>query len=233
MARQIVEYLRGLMLIQLGNGDQVEATKDVKERMALDAKSFSTPDVLRTMKLFNNAAVDTRGGWLPSLSLELALAEALEISPEVSASASTPETAPVKQTKSSTVNQPVKTDSASSQSNEAVISLAEINKSWKDIRAVIKPAHPGIEALLNSCKPMDVHGDELILGFQSDTVRALMDKPENLDATQKAVADVLGVSLKIKCAVTNAKGKLPPHVSADGMVATALDHGGEIVDVQE
>ena len=114
-----------------------------------------------------------------------------------------------------------------------MISLAEINKSWKHIRAVIKPAHPGIEALLNSCKPMEVRGDELILGFQSDTVRALMDKPENLEVTEKAVADVLGVSLKIKFAVTNAKGKLPPHVSADGMVATALDHGGEIVDVQE
>jgi DNA polymerase III subunit gamma/tau len=233
LARQIVEYLRGLMLIQLGNSDQVEATKDVKERMALDAKSFSTPDVLRMMKLFNNAAVDTRGGWQPSLSLELALAEALEIPAEVSASPSTPKAVTVKTVKAVTANQSVKTESASSQSNEAVIGIAEINKSWKDIRAVIKPAHPGIEALLNSCKPMEVRGDELILGFQSDTVRALMDKPENLDATQKAVADVLGVSLKIKCAVTNAKGKLPPHVSADGMVATALDHGGEIVDVQE
>ncbi len=233
LARQIVEYLRGLMLIQLGNGDQVEATKDVKERMMFDAKSCSMPDVLRMMKLFNNAAVDTRGGWQPSLSLELALAEALEIPSEVSASISTPKAAPVKQTKPTVLYQSDKTKSASSQSNEAVISLAEINKSWKDIRAVIKPAHPAVEALLNSCKPMEVRGDELILGFQSDTVRALMDKPENLDATQKAVADVLGVSLKIKCAVTNAKGKLPPHVSADGMVATALDHGGEIVDVQD
>ena len=109
-----------------------------------------------------------------------------------------PKAAPVKQTKPTILYQSDKTESASSQSNEAVISLAEINKSWKDIRAVIKPTHPGIEALLNSCKPMEVHGDELILGFQSDTVRALMDKPENLDATQKAVSDVLGVSLKVK-----------------------------------
>ena len=101
------------MLIQLGNGDQVEATKDVKERMALDAKSFSTPDVLRMMKLFNNAAVDTRGGWQPSLSLELALAEALEIPSEVSASASTPKAASVKQTKPTAVNQSIKTESAS------------------------------------------------------------------------------------------------------------------------
>ncbi len=149
LARQIVEYLRGLMLIQLGNGDQVEATKDVKERMALDAKSFSTPDVLRMMKLFNNAAVDTRGGWQPSLSLELALAEALEIPNEVLASASTPKAASVKATSPkevlrevATTNPSVKTESASGQSDEAVISLAEINKSWKDIRAVIKPAHP-------------------------------------------------------------------------------------------
>jgi hypothetical protein len=98
---------------------------------------------------------------------------------------------------------------------------------------VIKPVHPAVEALLNSCKPMDVRGDELILGFQSDTVRALMDKPENLEVTGKAIADVLGITLTIKCVVTNAKGKLPPDVSQDGMVAAALNHGGEIVDVQD
>jgi len=198
------------------------------------------------------------------LSLELALAEALERPDEVPVSTPThstgsgqaPKAAPVKHTKPTVLYQSDQTESAQSAAlpsrnevpavaaartvsevegskDEAAIRLAEINKSWKDIRAVIKPNHPGVEALLNSCKPMDVRGDELILGFQSDTVRALMDKPENLEATQKAIADVLGVSLKVKCAVTNAKGKLPPHVSADGMVATALDHGGEIVDVQE
>jgi hypothetical protein len=80
---------------------------------------------------------------------------------------------------------------------------------------------------------MDMRGEELFLGFQSETVRALMDKPENVGATRKAIADVLGVSLAIKCVVTNAKGKLPPDVPADGMVAAALNHGGEIVDVQE
>jgi len=233
LARQIVEYLRGLMLIQLGNGDQVEATRDVRERMKLDAKSFSTPYVLRLMKSFNGAAVDTRGGWQPSLSLELALAEVLEMPDEAGASDSGPKVAPTKQAGPTVLYQKAEAESGQGQGTEAAISLEEVNRSWKDIRAVIKPAHPGTEALLNSCKPMEVRGDELVLGFQSDTVRALMDKPENLDATQKAIADVLGVSLKVKCAVTNAKGKLPPHVSADGMVATALDHGGEIVDVQE
>ena len=78
LARQIVEYLRGLMLIQMGNANQVEATADVKKQMQSHARSFSTSDVLRMMKAFNNAATDLRGGWQPSLSLELALAEVLD-----------------------------------------------------------------------------------------------------------------------------------------------------------
>jgi hypothetical protein len=60
-----------------------------------------------------------------------------------------------------------------------------------------------------------------------------MDKPENLDVTRKAIADVLGVTLNIQCVVTSAKGKLPPNISQDGMVAAALNHGGKIVDMDE
>jgi hypothetical protein len=37
----------------------------------------------------------------------------------------------------------------------------------------------------------------------------------------------------VRCVVTNAKGKIPPNVAQDGMVATAIQHGGEIVDMQD
>ena len=60
LARQLVEYLRGLLLIQMGNGDQVEATSEIRQRMAADATTLSTPRVLRMMRGFNAAAVDTR-----------------------------------------------------------------------------------------------------------------------------------------------------------------------------
>src|SRR5512146_168707 len=111
LARQIVEYLRGLMLIQMGNANQVEATADVKKQMQAHARSFSTSDVLRMMKAFNNAAADMRGGWQPSLSLELALAEVLDAPnepasrPSVSSPSGTPrqtkpQPAPISQTES-------------------------------------------------------------------------------------------------------------------------------------
>ena len=85
LARQIVDYLRAVLLVQMGNGNQVEAPSEVRARMTTHAGAFSTSDVLRMMKAFNAAATDLRGGWQPALSLELAFAEVLE-----PASATTP-----------------------------------------------------------------------------------------------------------------------------------------------
>jgi len=249
LARQIVDYLRGLLLIQMGNNDQVDATKEVKATMAKHAKAFSIHDVLRMMKAFNTAATDTRGGWQPSLSLELALAEVLASPAELPAPKREEKPFPAKATKKETpvkrqapkaeaVPSPTPSDSVPEVEDEtpqtaAVIGLAEVVKVWRDIRSIIKPDHPGIEALLNSCKPLEVRGSDLYLGFQSETVRALMDMPEKVQLAQEAIKELLGVDLSIKCVVTNAKGQLPPDVNPDGMVAAAIQNGGEIVDVQD
>jgi len=257
LARQIVDYLRGLLLIQMGNRDQVEVTKDAKKVMTEHAGAFSTKDVLRMMRAFNAAAMDTRGGWQPSLSLELAVAEVLETpadAPVVTqkekpakAKVSKPSVQktetekkpervkPVKPTEHKTEPdaKPAKSAEPKAKTGAPVVSLADVVKAWRDIRSIIKPDNPGIEALLNSCKPLEVRGGELYLGFQSETVRALMDIKEKTDIARAAIKDVLGVDLSIKCVVTSAKGQLPPDVNPNGMVATAIQNGGEIVDVQE
>ncbi len=77
-ARQMVDYLRGLLLISLGNPDQVEATPETRQQMQRHAQAFELPRLVETIRLFNNAAIDTRSGWQPGLLLELALAEAIE-----------------------------------------------------------------------------------------------------------------------------------------------------------
>ena len=280
LARQIVDYLRGLMLVQMGNDDQVEVTKDVKATMTEHAMAFSTHDVLRMMKAFNTAAVDTRGGWQPSLSLELAVAEVLESPAEASVvkqeekppkakedRLTVQETKPEKisaqgadpKAKSETPAKAARKDASletkapeleaasrpaqseiilerevkASKKEAAVVGLADVVKAWRDIRSLVKPDHPSIEALLNSCKPMDVRGNELYLGFQSNKVRELFDIPERIAVARKAIAEVLGVDLAIKCVITNTKSRLPPDVNPDGMVATAIQNGGEIVDVQD
>ncbi len=234
LARQVVEYLRGLMLIQMGNAAQVEVTRDVKAQMEAHAKAFSTSDVLRMMKVFNTAATDLRGSWQPSLGLELALAEVMETHeapvPQIPAPHQTrPQPAATKQAESRSAQSEAKIEET--KADKPVISAGEVIKAWKQIAASLPKSQANLSALLNSVKMIDVNGDTLVLGFASDVLVGKMNKPEQLEAAQKAITDALGVKLNIRCVVTNAKGKVPPHVSQDGMVATAIQHGGEIVDM--
>ena len=77
-ARQVVEYLRGLLLVRMGNADQVDATTEMRQQMAATGGSASRlPRLLEAIRLFNAAASDTRSAWQPGLGLELALAEAV------------------------------------------------------------------------------------------------------------------------------------------------------------
>lgn len=275
LGRQMVEYLRALLMIKLGNASEVEATEGIRERMISQAAHFSGVELLQMLKSFNSAATDTRGGWQPSLSLELALASALEqrgASPAAGGSASGGSTghasAPSARAESQSYSEADRQQSnrnsatddvgghgqpaASSIGDGAqghparaadvsvepphappVVGLAEVAKAWKEIQRALRHGHPAVGALLNSSKPVDIKGDVLSVGFQSETVRSLMDKPDNIKAARRAIAQVLGSELKINCIVTNARGKVPPDLAQDGMVATAVDRGGEIVDVQE
>jgi len=236
LARQIVEYLRGLMLIQMGNIEQVEVTRDVKAQMDSHAKSFSAAETLRMMKIFNNAAADLRGGWQPSLSLELALAEALE-SPTESAPVvvSSPSRDAARQTTVKHVPAPQvespPEENPAPKSESPAISANQVSKVWKQLQNSLPKTHANLSALLNSVKMIDVQGSTLILGFASDVLVDKMNKPDQIDAAQKAIQELLGVKLTIRCIVTNAKGKIPANVPQDGMVAAAIQHGGEVVDV--
>jgi DNA polymerase III subunit gamma/tau len=234
LARQIVEYLRGLMLIQMGNTSQVEATADVKKQMQSHAKAFSTSDVLRIMKAFNTAATDLRGGWQPSLSLELALAEVLDAPKEA-----TPQTAGPRQTKpqpaaaSQTESRPAVDYEANVPRpvENSTLSAGDVLKAWKHMSSSLPKAQANLSALLNSVRMIDVQGKTLILGLASDVLVSKIDKPDQIEAIQKLIKDEFGVDVSVRCMVTNVKGKIPPNVSQDGMVATAIQHGGEIVDM--
>jgi DNA polymerase III subunit gamma/tau len=238
LARQVVEYLRGILLIQMGNGDQVETSAEVRDQMTRHATALDTNQTLRMMKIFNNAAMDVRGGWSPSLGLELALAESMEAPAPAPASVIETRAAPrvAAPAPSVTPNAPAGAPAEGASAPEPVrqesaFSVKTISDAWRQIRAVIKPQNPSLDGLLNSCTRLDEHDGALVLGFSTEVLRSKMDKPENLDLTRKAIAKVTGLDVPLRCAVTGVSAKTPAHVSPDGMVSAALQNGGEIVDV--
>jgi hypothetical protein len=114
-----------------------------------------------------------------------------------------------------------------------VLSAGDIIKAWKPMSATLPKSQANLSALMNSVKMIDVQGSTLILGLASDVLVSKLDKPDQVDVIRKLVKDQFGVDVTVRCMVTNAKGKIPANVAQDGMVATAIQHGGEIVDMQD
>jgi DNA polymerase-3 subunit gamma/tau len=82
-ARQLVDYLRAMMLTRLGNADQLEITAEMKKQLFDLSQAFSLPALINAINLFNRAAYLSQASWQPALQLELALTEALEDPPLV------------------------------------------------------------------------------------------------------------------------------------------------------
>ena len=243
LARQIVDYLRALMLFQMGNSAQIDATEDVKNRMDAHSKNFSASAILKMMRAFNAAAVDQRGGWQPSLGLELALADVLEINGDA-------QLAPAPQPRAESKPKPAQTRVVSARDpgldpakgaapqpkakSEAAphptVSTEELVGAWTKIRARVKQSDRNLEALLNSCKSLEVKGDTLIIGMASEVLAEKIEKPEQIVSVQKAISGTLGATLKVKTMVTTAKGKMPDDVDKNGLVAAAIQAGGEVVE---
>jgi DNA polymerase III subunit gamma/tau len=253
LARQIVDYLRAVLLVQMGNGKQVEAPAEVRARMTAHAGAFSTSDILRMMKAFNAAATDLRGGWQPALSLELAFAEVLEpaaavpvVPGPVQTSSSKPAT--VSSNKETVLHQQRTVPNPSSDPSPRAaqdktaaklpssggVTIDQVNQVWRQVISAIKQQkNSQLEALLNSTRSREVTDGILILGFASDVLKSKMDNPEMLEATRLALREFLGADLPIRTVVVNPGGKTAPtDVSPGGMVAAALENGGEIVDIQ-
>lgn len=240
LARQVVEYLRGLLLIQLGNGEQVEAAAETRAQMMNHARALPTADVLRMMRAFNAAASDPRGGWAPSLGLELAFAEMLEPPQNMPMAADSTPKQPAKSPAApgleadSARNRPVTSQNPvkATESAPQTISLEAVVKAWKQIAAFVKQKDPNAAALLNSGKPLEIREGLLLVAFASGILNEKFNRPENLELTRNAIGQVLGVNLPLQGVVMGGKNALPPHVKPDGMVAAASQLGGEIVDVQ-
>ena len=78
--RQMVDTLRAVLMVKMGNADQVEATTEEAEKFKDFAGRFQLSKLLAAIYAFDRAAQHTNVGWQPGLQLELALARVIESS---------------------------------------------------------------------------------------------------------------------------------------------------------
>jgi DNA polymerase-3 subunit gamma/tau len=81
LARQIVTYLRNILLYKMDNKDRFEVSEEVEVKIFEHASKFAMPDLLIAIEAFNKATVEEQANWHPGLGLELAFTSYL-VTPE-------------------------------------------------------------------------------------------------------------------------------------------------------
>lgn len=250
-ARQMVEYLRGLMLIRMGNDQQVEATREGKQLMKQHSQAVETSVLLEWIRLFNTAINDLRTSWQPSMALEMAFAQAVAVG-DGTVAVDVPARETVKthaaegdhKTKSvATQTTPVESELVNvahkTQPEETVQTTGDgglntqlIQSNWNTIRAEVKARRSQTEALLNSHKSLQVKDGTLVIGFASEMLKSKMETAENIEVTRAAIQRILKMNVPVVCVVVSNKLSATPadlDVEADGIVGTALNLGGKLV----
>ena len=259
-ARQVVDYLRSMLLIKLGSARQVEATPELKTQMQRHAEGLSVSELLRLIKVFNAASTEARLSWQPSLSLEMALVEAvtrpeaaIQAAPLAAAAQALPvskaprQPSPVAEKPTpASESEPLATSGTLYQASDApaggetpapaqesAVTLEMISQKWRQLVDLVQKDNPNTAALLRSGKILGVKGGVLYYGL-SEVLKVKCEKSENLDVIQSALQRVLGKPVPFRCVTATGKQvNLPPNIDSDGMVAAALrDLGGEVVDIK-
>ena len=233
-ARQIVDYLRTLLLVRMGNARLVDATAEVRATAAQHAQKFSLSELLELIRLFNQAANEARNNWQPSLPLEVALVEAIQPARIETVNKGQAQAVPPTTTADSLVGESPTTKSEQAAEHiEGGLTIRMIQNSWPSILSLVRRRSPNAEALLKSGKVLGVKDGVLYLGY-SEVLKSKMEKSENLESVTQAFQEALKMDVPIRCVVFTGKGNaIPAGIDSDGMVATVLrDLGGELVDVQ-
>lgn len=245
-ARQIVEYLRNLLLVRLGNANQVDVTPEIHQKMAEHAQGLEVPELLRMIQVFNRAAAEGKANWMPALPLEMALIEALE-APPPAASAEKPPLPALAVKKASPAatkiqfqtvpQQPVEKKVSEPASEAAPVdpqAARQFEENWRQFTMQFKKINASLAALMSSARSRRLENGILTLGFPSNILKEKMEKNDGLPAALEVLKNIFKEDILIRCVVLTGKQTTPPPgVDNEGMVASALrDLGGEIVDIQ-
>ncbi|HID85886.1 MAG TPA: DNA polymerase III subunit gamma/tau [Anaerolineae bacterium] len=251
--RQLLEHLRGLLLIRTGGGDSLlNVTEEQLARMKAQARKLPTQRLVQTIKLFNEAGLNMKIGFQPQLPLELALVEAtLMGAQEERARAAPPRPAsPVQKRGALTPSErprrtpPVReTPAIPEVESKASASLEQVRDRWPQVLAAIKPHSRNVEALLKSCEPIAVEGSTVTLGFYYTFHKEKIEEPQHAALVERVLSQVLGAPHRIKCTLSPRdqrrvkKEKRPKTkhevVAEDPLIRAAVEkYGAHIADVQ-
>ena len=249
LAREIVEYVRGLMLVKAGGGATLTLTEEAQAEMSARAKLLSSEQLVRAIRLFNQAAFELRTSSHPTLPLEVAFVEATfedaapaprvvaPPAPPAPKSVSPPPKPkpgrPQPPTRNTTSAAPAKTETDTS-SAPGGLSVEALRADWNKVLARVRPYNKMAEALLRDAEPVRVEGDLVVLGFYYQGHAERFEKQANGKAMiEKAMAEIFQTPCRVRCVLSPKKAKLKA-VEEDPLIRAAVNQlGAEITEIHD
>jgi DNA polymerase-3 subunit gamma/tau len=229
-ARQMVDYLRALLLVRLGNAALIEATAEDRTIMAKQAEQWSSPRLLDAIRAFTAAVNEAKGGWQPQLPLELAVVEIAASEPDMThsenvsvARASEPAVAtPPAQAR--TAPRPLSTEGVSPASawQRTLDRLLEKKKLTRLTKSELERST--VERFESS---------SLFVATSANILSRLKERPEFQSVINEALSEVMGAPHSVRFQAADpihGSQSTAKTESSTGLIAAALDLGGQIVE---
>ena len=241
-ARQVIAYFRNVLLMQMENPDRVDVPGDVMEVIKKHSQEIEVKQLLDLIRIFNDAINDRGAAWQPILPLEMAFLEALDVIDNRPPPRKEKKTEPKKTemglsmkkkkvVEDHSPQEPLPVDNRESSSQQPITVLQQ----WKEILASVRETNKATQALLNSCKPLGIKDNHLVLSFGSDTIKDKMEGGDHIQICQEVIEKVIGVKMELLCVVGGKdQSDLPEGIDPDGLVASVVrDLGGSYVSDQD
>ncbi len=242
-ARQMVEYLRLVMLVQTGGGALAGsvATEEEVAVMAGHAESLPRRALLGALRAFNEASSDARSGWQPQLPLEIAFVESVEAlgtapaEAPPQAAAPSPAAAP----QAAPPPQPEQPGEEAAGNAASAIQLADVHQRWREVIGAARQMDLAVEALLKSGNLVGVEGNVVVFQVPSDILRNKIESDQNQTIIEAALQQVFGRPLHLRCRVQAAQaeqksGRAEDLLTQDSLTSFAVHElGGSITAIED
>ena len=229
--KDLISYLRGLLLVKTTDSGPTDVTEEQQSEMTQRAAHFSLARLVRTIKIFNQAALDVKGSAQPQLPLEIAVVEAILSGDQGGADRPLPpptiETRPAKiaeertEVKSAKATaRPTATGTSSEPADAAPErerpedrtprlvqegeegSLAALQQAWSEIAARVNRRNQSIAAIARDCPPVALEGDVLTLCARSPFHKQKLESDQARQLVEQVTGEALGRSCRITCVLS-------------------------------
>ena len=222
--RELVDYLRMILLVKSGAGEAADLTKEALEEVKGLAASTSLDQILKAVKLFGE--IDLRLDSYSSLPLELALVESALPEGEGALKAPSPERVEPK-----IETQPI--ESRTPEEPTYPTEVEHIRRNWKmAVEALRGTGSKGnLDAFLRSaCEPVGLEEDTIVLGFYHSFHKEKIEDPKYRHLVEEKLSEVFGASYRIRCILIEKEKR---SLSQGHLVRAAMEMGARIIEPEE